>query len=131
MARIRLARAADIPRVVGMVESLRIAVGGPIAVDPSWTARNVAALIAGADSAVWVSGGGFIAGSLQPTIINPQPIAMEHGWWASDGSGLRLLRAFEQWAQARGAPLIQLSTGPEGLDLSRLGYRIVERAWVK
>jgi hypothetical protein len=78
-----------------------------------------------------LTAGGFIAGSLQPTVINPAPIAMEHGRWASDGSGLRLLRAFEKWARSEGATLIQMSTGVDGIDLTRLGYRRVELAWVK
>ena len=89
----------------------------------------VASLIADPDALVLVSGGGFIAGRLTPTIINPVPIASELGWWASDGSGLRLLRSFERWAAERGAALVQLSTGPVGPDLSRLGYRRAEQAW--
>jgi len=131
MARVRLAGAGDVFRIVDMVEQLRATIRGAVPVDPDWTARNVAALITGSDSAVWVTEGGFIAGSLQPTIINPAPVAMEHGWWATDGSGLRLLRAFETWAKDRGATLIQISTGPAGPDVTRLGYRLVEQAWVK
>lgn len=126
-----LATASDIPRVTDMVEGLRAAIGGAVPVDRAWTARTLAGLIAGRDSEVWVSRGGFIAGSLQPTVINPAPVAMEHGWWATDGSGLRLLRCFEAWAAARGAMLIQISTGPQGPDVARLGYRMVEQAWVK
>ena len=118
-------------RIVGMVERLREAVGGPISVDRAWTARNVANLIASPQAAVFVSRNGFIAGSLTPTIINPQPIAVEHGWFADDGNGLRLLRKFEKWATEAGAPMIQLSTGCNGLDLSRFGYRAVETAWVR
>ena len=131
MAVIRKADAGDVLQVVDLIEDLRAAVNGPIPVDRAWTARTVACLIADPDSAVWVSAGGFIAGALRPTIINPAPIASEMGWFARDGSGLRLLRVFEAWARERGAVLVQLSTGAEGLDLSRLGYRLTERAWVK
>ncbi|MDN5568454.1 MAG: hypothetical protein L0G27_06855 [Paracoccus sp. (in: a-proteobacteria)] len=131
MALIRLATCADVIRIVDMVEALRKAVGGPVAVDRPHTASVIARLIASPDGAVWVSAGGFIAGSLQPTIINPAPVAMEHGWYATDGCGLRLLRAFEAWAKERGALLVQISTGPDGLDLTRLGYRVAERAWIK
>ena len=131
MAVIRKADAGDVLQVVDLIEDLRAAVNGPIPVDRAWTARTVAGLIADPDGAVWVSAGGFIAGALRPTIINPAPIASEMGWFARDGSGLRLLRVFEAWARERGAVLIQLSTGAEGLDLSRLGYRLTERAWVK
>lgn len=131
MARIRAAEAGDILCIVDMVEDLRLAVEGPIPVDRAWTAQTLAKLITGPDAIVLISDGGFIAGSLQPTVINPRQIAMEHGWYSADRSGLALLRAFEAWAASRGAILVQLSTGAEGLDLSRLGYRLVERAWIK
>ena len=128
---IREATANDVIRVVEMIEDLRAAVQGPIPVDRAWTARTVAGLIASDDGAVWVTDGGFIAGVIEPTIISPARVAKEMGWYSRDRSGLLLLRAFEGWARVRGATLIQLSTGAEGLDLSRFGYRIAERAWVK
>lgn len=131
MARVRLAGAQDVLRVVDMIEDLRAAVRGPIPVDRTWTARTVAGLVASDDGAVWITDGGFIAGVIEPTIISPAPVAKEMGWYSRDRSGLLLLRAFEGWARMRGAALIQLSTGAEGLDLSRFGYRIAERAWVK
>ncbi len=128
---IRSATADDILPIVDMVEALRLAVGGPVPVDRAHTARTVAGLLASPDGAVWVSPGGFIAGVLTQTIISPVPIAQELGWYAADKSGLRLLRAFEGWAKDRGAALIQLSTGPVGPDLTRLGYRRAETAWVR
>lgn len=128
---IRPATAGDVLRIVDMVEALRLAVGGPVPVDRPHTAQTVAALLSSPDGAVWVSDGGFIAGALTRTIISPVPICQELGWFATDGSGLRLLRAFEDWAQERGAALIQLSTGPTGPDLTRLGYRRAETAWVR
>ena len=128
---IRPATASDVLPIVGMIERLRAAVDGPIPVDRAHTAAVVAALISDPDALVLVSGAGFIAGRLTPTIINPALIASELGWWAADGSGLRLLRAFERWAAERGATLVQLSTGPVGPDLSRLGYRRAEQAWVR
>ena len=132
MARvIREATADDVIRIVDMVEALRLAVGGPVAVDRPWTARTLAALLESPDGAVWVSGGGFLAASIQRSIISPVPMAVEHGWWASDGSGLRLLRIYESWAKDKGAALITLSTGPTGPDLSRLGYRRAEQAWTR
>lgn len=128
---IRWATHADVLRIVDMVERLRAAVDGPVVVNRGWTAAQVARLIDGPDSAVWVAGGGFIAGALVPTVISPDPVAQELGWWAEDGSGLRLLRRFEGWARDRGASLVQLSTGASGPDLSRLGYRRAELAWVR
>ena len=128
---IREATTDDVLRIVDMVEALRLAVGGPVAVDRPWTSRTLAALLESPDGAVWLSGGGFIAGCLQPTIISPEIVAQECGWFATDRSGLQLLRAFEGWARERGATLIQLSTGPTGPDLTRLGYRRAEQAWIR
>lgn len=128
---VRLAIAADVLRIVDWIEALTAAIDGPVPVDRSYTAASVMRLIASPDGFVAVSDGGFIAGVMQPTIINPAPVARELGWFAADGSGRALLTAFEGWAAERGAVLVQLSTGAEGPDLSRLGYRIAERAWVK
>lgn len=131
MARVRAAGAGDILRIVDMVERLTEAVSGPIAVDRSWTAATIARLISRPDAAVFVSDGGFIAGILQPTVISPALIAKELGWFSADRSGVALLRAFEAWASEHGAVLTQLSTGPGGPDLNRLGYRPAEGAWIK
>ncbi|MDN3712121.1 hypothetical protein QWZ10_10520 [Paracoccus cavernae] len=79
MAVIRKADAGDVLQVVDLIEDLRAAVNGPIPVDRAWTARTVAGLIADPDGAVWVSAGGFIAGALRPTIINPR---RSHARWA-------------------------------------------------
>ena len=128
---IRPATADDILSLVDMVEALRAAVGGPVPVDRAWSAQTLAALLSSPDGAVWVSAGGFLAASIQRSVINPAPMAVEHGWWASDGSGLRLLRAYEAWAREKGAAFVTLSTGPVGPDLARLGYRRAEQAWVR
>lgn len=128
---IRRATADDILGVVDMVEALRLAVGGPIPVDRAHTAQTLAALLGSPDGAVWVSGGGFLAASIQRSVISPVPVAAEHGWHATDGSGLRLLRTFERWAREKGAAFITLSTGPGGPDLERVGYRRAEQAWVR
>ena len=118
-------------RIVDLVEDLRAAVDGLMPVSRPWTAAMVAGLIQSPDAIVLVSDGGFIAGSLQPTIINPARVAMEHGWFARDRSGLRLLRAFEGWAADRGAVMVKMSTGAAGPDLGRLGYTMTEQNWVK
>lgn len=131
MARVRLATAADVLRVVDWCCLLNERIDCAIKPDRPWVASVIARLIGSPDSVVFVSDGGFIAGSLQPTLASPQIVAMEHGWYSSDGSGRALLAAFENWAAERGAVLIQLSTGATGPDLSRIGYRMTEKAWVR
>ena len=114
-----------------MIEELREAVNGPFEVNLPWASASLAGLIASPSGAVWVSDDGFLAAAIAPTVINPAPVAQELGWYARGGSGLRLLKAFEAWAEDMGAVAVQLSTGVSGPDLSRLGYRPAEQAWVR
>lgn len=127
----RPATCDDIPRITDMVERLQAAAQIPQIPDRAHTQASLARLILRDDAIVLTTDAGFIAGSIECTVISPEPIAVEHGWFAADRSGLRLLRAFEVWAAARGAR-VRLSTGVvAGPDLARLGYRPVELAWVK
>lgn len=128
---IRLATEADVLQIVDWIEDLRAAVDGLMPVSRPWTAQVVAGLIQNPDALVLVSDGGFLAGSMQPTVISPDRVAMEHGWYATDGSGLRLLRRFERWAINQGAVMVRMSTGMKGPDLARLGYTATEMNWVK
>jgi hypothetical protein len=134
---VRLAVAADIQRIVDMVCALRDAIGGPVLPEPDKVAETVMILMGSPSGVVLVSDGGFIAGSISSTIISTERFAHELGWFATDNSGLRLLRAFEAWADSRGAR-VRLSTGPEDQvparlrkALQRRGYRAYETAWVK
>lgn len=120
----------DIPRITDLVERLIAVSGIPQQVDRAYTQAVLAHLIGADDGAVWLTAGGFLAASIQRSVINPEPLAIEHGWYAEDRSGLRLLRAFEAWAAGRGAR-VRLSTPAYGVDLTRLGYRPVEMAWVR
>jgi hypothetical protein len=130
---IREASEADIPRIIGMVEQLAAAVNGPQRVCRIRTGETLAGLIAGRDGGVWISPAGFIAGCITQTIISPDPVAVELGWWAADRSGLRLLRTFEAWARDRGAGLIKLTCngGPAQDILARSGYRVAEIQMVR
>lgn len=131
MAGVRLAVPGDVPAIVEMVGRLVAAVHGPIAPQPEMVAETLRHLIASPTGAVWVSGRGFLAASVQRSVISAQPVAVEHGWYAEDRSGIALLREYERWAQDMGASLVMLSTGPDGPDLARVGYRRTEQAWVK
>lgn len=130
---IRPAVESDIVRIIDMVERLAEAVGGPQKPCRVKTGRTISGLIHSPDGAVWVSDGGFIAGCMTQTIISPDPVAIELGWWAGDRSGIRLLHRFEAWARERGATLIKMSAngGAAAKILERSGYRACETAWVK
>jgi len=126
---VRLATQDDVERIVDMSEALVYAISGPLEVDRARTRENVLLLIANPNAVIFVTDGGFIAGIIQPTIISPRPVAQEVGWYATDKSGVRLLRTFEKWAASKGVNMVKASTG--GMDLSRLGYSRAEIAWTK
>ena len=132
---IRLATLDDVMMAVDWVEFLREKVDGLMPVSRPWTAATIVSLIHNPEALVLISGdqdrGGFLAASLQPTVINPAKVAMEHAWVSNDGSGLRMLRRFEKWALEQGAVMVRMSTGATGPDLARLGYTMTERSWVK
>lgn len=129
---IRPAVEADIPRIADMVERLVAAVDGPQRVCRIRTGQTITALIASPDGFVAVSDHGFIAATITQTIISPDPVAAELGWWA-ERDGLLLLWAFEEWADSKGAVLKKMSCngGAAQRMLERAGYRQAETAMVK
>ena len=130
---IRQAGEADIPRCIDMTEALAASVSGPQRICRLRTGETLAGLLRNPQGAVFVSGGGFIAGQIMQTVISPEPVAYELGWFASDRSGLRLLRAFEAWSEEQGATLIAMSAkgGAAHLILERRGYTVAEIQMVK
>lgn len=137
---IRTAMTEDIPAIVGMVERLRASVCSPLEVDRAVTRRFVTGLLASPLAAVWVVDGvdgptGFLAASVGTACISMLPIAVEHGWWAEQGGGLRLLKAYLSWANDVGCFAARMSTPPHNeraaAILDRLGFRLAEQAWVK
>lgn len=130
---IRQASEADIPRLVDMIEALAASVGGPQRVCRLRAGETLAGLLGDPQGVVFVSGGGFIAGQIMQTVISPAPVAFELGWFASDRSGLRLLRAFEAWAAEKGAALIKMSAngGAAQRILERRDYAVAEVQMVK
>lgn len=115
-----------------MVERLVAAVSGPQRVCRIRTGQTLAGLIASPDGFVAVSDHGFIAATIMQTVISPEPCAIELGWFA-ERDGLSLLRAFEQWADSKGATLKKMSCagGTAQRMLERAGYRQAETAMVK
>lgn len=130
---IRNATTQDIPRVIDMVERLREFVDGPISVDRIKTGETLAGFISSPQGVVMVSPGGFIAGFLAETFISRDPVAYEAGWYASDRSGLALLKRFERWAASSGATMVKMSCrgGYAQRILERSGYKVAEVQMVK
>lgn len=130
---IRPAIEADIPAVIDLIERLAVAVSGPQKPCRIRTGETLAGLLHDPQGVILVSDRGFIAGRIIQTVISPEPVAVELGWYAEDRSGLALLRAFEAWASDRGATLIKLSCngGAAQRILERAGYRVAEIQMVK
>lgn len=137
---IRPATTNDIAAIVAMTERLRASIGSPLPVDPLVTSRFVAGLLASPLGWVRVLDGtdgptGFLAASVGTASISMAPIAIEHGWLATAGGGMDLLRAYMAWAQGRGCFAVRMSTPPSsdraGMILKRLGFETAETAWVK
>lgn len=137
---IRPATTNDIAAIVAMTERLRASVASPLEVDPLVTSRFVSGLLASPLGRVWVVDGadaptGFLAASVGTASISMLPIAIEHGWLATAGGGMDLLRAYLAWAQERGCFAVRMSTPPHneraGLILKRCGFDLAEQAWVK
>lgn len=116
-----------------MTERLAASVDGPQRVCRITTGQTIARLIVSESGLVLVSDSGFISGEIGRTVINPDPVAWEHGWFAEDRSGLKLLDEFENWARGKGATLIKMSCngGPAQKILARRGYRPAEIQMVK
>ncbi|WP_313349783.1 hypothetical protein [Paracoccus sp. (in: a-proteobacteria)] len=130
---IRPATPQEIPRVIDLIEKLAATIDGPQRVDRLKTGETLSGLTQDPRGVVLVTDRGFIAGCISQTVISPDPVAVELGWYAEDKSGLALLRAFEAWAERQGATLIKMTCngGAAQRILERSGYRIAEIQMVK
>ena len=132
---IRQATAEDVPRVAEMAMRFIAAAGKPEG-RPAEVEAVVRGMVGG--GGCFVSERGMILGIVAPLYYRPDYLeAHEVAWWCEDGAGLRLLRAFEQWARDRGAREIVMSTLPDYTArgahavLTRRGYRHAEAGYRK
>ena len=100
---IRRADISDIPELVEMGRKFHKECGQPCGFDPDAVVGLLERMIASPDAVVLRSENGGIGGMLSPAFCDPSWImAVELFWWAKDRQGIRLLRAFEQWAESKG-----------------------------
>ena len=88
------------------------------------------------EGCIFVTDKGMIGGHIAPLPWDATfRVANEVFWWAEDGRGADLVRAYEEWAtkadEVRMAFLINLRPTATGRVLSRLGYMGVEMGMVK
>lgn len=82
------------------------------------------------------SDSGFIGGQIIPNhVAKGRSLAVELAWWATDGKGRDLLRAFEQWARENGASEVRMTSlaaiPRSGRLLQAMGYAPVEISHTK
>ena len=87
-----------------------------------------------AAGAVFITARGFLAGMCAEEPSGAYRIAHELFWWAEDGSGAALLKAFEDWAAEQGCHEVNLSH-PYGsraeVVMKRNGYAPKTLTWSK
>jgi len=132
---IRQATQDDAAHVTDMALRFISAAGKPEG-RPSEVQQVVRGMIDG--GGCFVSPRGMILGIVAPLYYRPDYLeAHEIAWWCEDGSGLKLLRAFETWAREQGAREIIMSTLPDFTAdvatrlLCRRGYRHAEAGFRK
>ena len=101
MNTIRRATLQDIPRLMGMAaaEHAKSRLAG-VPFDTTRAEQAFKRFIEELSTVVFVSENGFIMGMVQPLIFSRLWNAYEVAWYAADGKGMALLKAFVQWATA-------------------------------
>jgi len=143
MAIVRRASRLDIPQIVEMgvafAEASKVAHQFEVSVENIILFANEVL-----ESSMWVKlvleqEGvlvGMIGGVLTPIFFSKDIALQELVWYVKNGvNGLPLLRAFENEANVLGATQIVIGDKPGYVDMqkiySRLGYRLLERQYVK
>lgn len=136
---IRSATLADTAQIVRLSRALYAVIRPGIEVEYQAVAVFAQQLMMRPDGLMLVAeqGGavcGMLAASIEASPLSRQKVAVEHGWYCeARGGGLRLLRAYLEFAGTWGADLKRLTTPPDmagRAGLRRMGFRPVELVWV-
>lgn len=135
---LRVAVLADVPALVAL--GVRFLADSPygamIATNPDQIAALMTGLITEADGVVFVTAtdgalDGMIGLAVHPDLLSGEKISSEFFWWSHGRSGLRLLRAGEQWALDHGAVRIHMiaPTDQVAKIYAARGYDRAETIW--
>jgi acetyltransferase (GNAT) family protein len=137
--KIRRAKGEDLPALVEMGRKFlsNEDYQGVIAFDGQHVENLMVRLGSSPDSILLVADDGGTLTGMIAFVVYPHPISLERVggevfWWADKpGSGLRLLRAAETWAEAQGATILQMiaPNARVGKLYERFKYRKVEELW--
>lgn len=134
---IRYAHLTDVPRIVALArEEHAMSSMRGIAFDATFTSEVAHGFVSLVGRTLLISDGGYLAGMVQPLGFTERKIALEFAWYANDGSGFELLRAFEVWAKRMGAVKVvahdmQMRESRLQRALVRKGYSLMSTAMVK
>jgi len=134
---VRNAQVCDLPRLMRYAQAFHAY--HPLTAHAPFDAEPIEAklkdLIAGGDAVLLVHDHGAIGGVLAPIWCAPSVvIATEIFWWA-ERDGRSLMKAFEAWAEGKGADEVQMIAILGARDVTpiydRAGYRPVELCFMK
>jgi GNAT superfamily N-acetyltransferase len=138
---IREATLADLPRLVemGVRFIAQTAYAELVQADPERMQSIAEGVLEASNGTVFVSEHdgtitGMIGVLVYPHPFSNEPTGFDLFWWVEPearGHGVRLMRAAEAWAKARGATKMQMvAPSPRVEELyARLGYRPIEVAY--
>jgi hypothetical protein len=102
---VRYAQPADIDRIVDLARREHAASvwANRVAFSPQHAKDTIESFLWTPMRTIVMTDGGYLLGLVQSVGFSPVLAAMEYAWYAEDGSGLALLKEFDQWAKRMGA----------------------------
>lgn len=133
---IRDAEFSDVSNITDMLAEFHAEADQPYEFRRADTVQFVRNMIASPAGIVLTSGGGFVCGLLTPCPANNRwNMGMELYWWAKDGKGGSLMKAFKKKALEMGANEIRVShrasTPKVGTFLERDGFSLDENVYAR
>lgn len=131
---VREASSTDMPQLMEWAE--RFANWSGVDADMDDVRSVLEEAIRGDDFVIFIHDRGFIAGGIAPAWFNQGLCVAEELMWWSDGHGLRLLSAFEQWAIDRRADqIVMIHLPANGERVQRLyqrrGYELTDSKYAR
>jgi len=96
--------------------------GVPLNIDKTWDTLEL--IVEGPMGVAYVSDRGAIVGTIEEDPFRNYTVLQERGWYATDRSGLRLLRAFIQHGIDIGVDEIRMTT----LEINPAAERLLEHS---
>jgi N-acetylglutamate synthase-like GNAT family acetyltransferase len=131
---IREATIADLPMIVDLLQEFHSGTEQPQGFVRGDVYDFMRGMIEGDSAIVLVSGKGLICGFVMPTVANKAwLVCLELYWYAKDGKGYKLMKAFTDRAKELGVNEVRFShrsaTPKIGKYLEKQGYSLDEQVY--